>query len=185
MGYGEVWWFLRDEGVESLDEAVTALRAAGLVAGNPATGVPQILDTDGQQIKWIESEVQKRWAAGETVTAQLWVNPETDVLVELMRPSQLFTFDLDGMTTAEARITVFAVINAALSLPGTQAVIVDRHLPDRGDEVLEAMAAGSVGAGIHFAPDLMVSVTATGHYTIDVRTSSWLAQPAAGVRSFG
>jgi hypothetical protein len=89
VSYGEAWWFFRDSGEASLDEAVTALRDAGLVAGNPATGVPQVIGDDGRQVPWDDAEVRRRWIVGETVTVQFWVNRETDVLVELMRPHQL------------------------------------------------------------------------------------------------
>ncbi|BCJ52804.1 hypothetical protein Asp14428_42790 [Actinoplanes sp. NBRC 14428] len=170
MGYGEVWWFFRDEGIESLDSAVAALRDAGLVAGNPATGTPQIIDDNGVQVPWDAAEVGRRWFAGELITAQLWLNPETDVLVEFVRPARLLTFDLDGMTTAEARFTVFAVLNAALSLAGTQAVVTDKNLPDRGEELLEAPYAA-----LRFKPDLLVSVAAEGRYAVEVGSNSWLS----------
>jgi hypothetical protein len=184
VGYGEAWWFLRDSGEASLDEAVTALRDAGLVAGNPATGVQQVIDDDGRQVPWDDAEVRRRWAVGESVTVQFWVNRETDVLVELMRPDQLVTFDLDGMTTAEARLTVFAVLNAALSLAGTQAVVVAGSLPDRGDDLRATMAGGWSKAGLPFTPDLLVSVEGDGQYSMNVRVGSWLSKPAATVQSF-
>lgn len=184
MGYGEVWWLLRDDGVKTLGEAMTALRDAGLVAEHPELGVPQTLSDDGAQVPWDEADVNRRWCSGETVTAQFWLNRETDVLVELVRSHQLLTFDLDGMTTAEARITVFAVLNAALSLTGTRAVLVARSLPDRGDEVLEAATREPVGDALPFQPDLLVSAQGDGAFGVNIRLGSWLSQPAATVRSF-
>jgi hypothetical protein len=106
MGFGEVWWFLHEDSVASLETAMTAIRNAGMVVGNPATGVPQIVDAAGSQVSWDPISVGQRWAAGETVTVQLWVNRETDVLMQLKRHHRL-QFDLDGMTTAEARWTGF------------------------------------------------------------------------------
>jgi hypothetical protein len=184
VSYGEIWWFFRDSGETSLDEAVTALGGAGLVAGNPATGIPQVIDDDGRQVPWDGAEVRRRWLGGETVTAQFWLNRDTDVLVELVRPDQLLTFDLDGMTTAEARLTVFAVLNAALSLAGTQAVVVDRSLPDRGDELRTAMSGRLSSAGLPFTPDLLASLEGDGRYVVDIRAGSWLSKPAATVQSF-
>jgi len=184
VSYGEIWWFFRDSGEASLDDAVTALSGAGVVLGNPATGVPQVIDADGQQVRWNGIEVKDRWIGGETVTAQFWVNPETDVLVELVHRRQLLTFDLDGMTTAEARLTVFGVLNAAFTLAGTQAVVVDLGLPDRGDDLCGAMFGGSSRAGLPFTPDLLATAEGDGGYRIDIRAGSWLSKPAATVQSF-
>jgi hypothetical protein len=184
VSYGEAWWFCRDDGEASLDEALTALRDAGLIAGNPATGIPEIIDDDGRQAPWDGAEVRRRWMGGETVTLQFWVNRETDVLVELMRPHRLLTFDLDGMTAAEARRAVFAVLNAALSLPATQAVVVDRNLPDCGDDLLVATTGGSSFVGLSFTADLLLSVQGDGHHRLDIREGSWLSKPAAIVQSF-
>lgn len=183
MSYGEAWWFFRDSGEASLDEAVTALTDAGLVMGNPATGVPQVIDDDGRQVPWDGAEVKRRWIGGETVTVQFWVNRETDVLVELIRPHQVLTCDLDGMTTAEARLAVFAVLNAALSLAGTQAVVVDGNLPDCGADLRVAMAGEPSTVELPFTPDLLVLVEGDGHYSVDVRAGSWLSGPAATVQS--
>jgi hypothetical protein len=185
MGHGEAWWFLRDDSVAVLDEVIVALRDAGLVAGNPATGVPEMIDGDGRQVPWESVDVKRRWTEGETVTVQLWINREVDVLVELTRPQQLFTFDLDGMTTAEARFTSFAVLNAAFSFAATEAVIIDRDLPDNGDAVLVARAEGSLKATLAATPDLLALAEGVGRYRVNVREGSWLSKPATCIESFG
>jgi hypothetical protein len=184
MGYGEVWWMLDSDAVASLGTAIAALQDAGLAVGNPATSVPQMLDDNGVQIPWDASDVVGKWAGGETATVQLWVNPETDVLVEIVGQQRLLTFELDGMSTAEARFTVFAVLNAGLSLPDTQAIIVDRDLADWGEELLAATSGVFSRSALPHTPDLLVTSDRNNHYSIDVRNGSWLSKPAAIVQSF-
>jgi hypothetical protein len=175
VGFGEVWWFLGEDDAAALAGAVAALRDAGLKAGNPATGVPELIDGDGVRVPWHQADVRQRWLRGDTVTAQLWINQETDVLVELIQPHRLLTFDLDGMTTAEARFTVFAVLNAALSVSGTAGVVVDRNLPDIGDDLLAAVANGALTSGIAPPPDLLARAEREGHHSVVIRRDSWLA----------
>lgn len=176
MSYGEIWWFRRGGGATAFDDALVALHEAGMTVQNPVSGSAYVLDDEGSQVQWDKDEVRLRWLAGNAVTAQLWINSEVDVLVTAEHPQGLMTFDLDGMTMAEARRTVFAVANAAMSQPGTVAVVVDRELPDRGDDLLAAYGERSVQASLSFVPDLLLSSMGDWRFAVDVRPGSWLAQ---------
>jgi hypothetical protein len=114
---------------------------------------------------------------GETVTVQFWLNQDTDVLVELARPRGLMAFDLDGTTTVEARSAVFSVLNAALSLSTTLAVVADSDLADYGDDVLVTAKRGALKGGLSFTPALLATADGGGRYTVEISPESWLALP--------
>jgi hypothetical protein len=174
VSIGEIWWFWRGGQDDFLSKALSAMFAAGLSADNPVSGRRFVLDGEGRQIPWNNEDVQQRWMAGNVVVLQLWVSQDADVLLTAERPQNLLTVDLGGMTLAEARRTLFATLDAALKCAETLAVVADRELPERGDDLV-AWKNQASPAQPPFEPDLVMRAHGGGHFTLDVRPGSWLA----------
>lgn len=174
MGLGEVWWVLTGRGSSRFMAPFDALVDAGLLPDNPSTGIRNYIDDDGLQVPWDPQILYDRWMAGLAVTAQFWISSESDVLVTFERSPALLTLDLSGLTYIEARRVVFGTVNAAISTADTSAVVVDRQLPDLGEEWISFLAEDRHGNAPSRADLLMVPARSTGEFSLTVDSSSWL-----------
>lgn len=175
MSLGEVWWFWGDHGDDLLTGPVNALVAAGLVMENPGSGQRFVLDGQGCQVPWLDEDVIRRWREGEVVVLQLWLNRTTDVLVTVDRSNGLITLDLDGTTPEEARLVVFAALNAAIACSGSRFVVADTQLPDRGEDLVAWVGENTRDGDPIFEPDLMMSSAVDGKYAVTIKPESWLS----------
>jgi hypothetical protein len=171
MSLGEVWWFgERSEPIE-LKTAIDTLARSGLSAEN-ALGERFYIDDNGR-MPWDESRVTELWKAGTVVTVQLWASADEDVLISADRNSSLIMLDLDGLGFIEARKTVDSIVQAATALPGTRTLVVDRCLPDCGEEWMTRVEREADGP--LYGADLRMNYSAKDNqFVLETSPDSWI-----------
>lgn len=174
VSIGEIWWYGDGDDVANLSLKLDGLSNAGLRVENPGTGERYYLDEGGKQALWNFEVFSREWLNGQSVTAQYWISSEADVLVSAERDRGLIIVDLDGLSYVEARRTVFAVVDAASTITGTRAVVVERNLPDSGDFWNSFVDEGRESAVLPEVDLLMTAEESGGSYSLTIGSSSWL-----------
>jgi hypothetical protein len=170
VSLGEAWWFA-GRSVEQLPQyLLDFLPRRGIDCRNPDDGRLWVLDEVGSRREAASDFVFVEWAAERNLTMQLWLDPDTDVLVTMEPANSLIVFDLDGLLIDEAGTVVSALLLAACTRHDTRALVVDRYLPDRGEQWSRVAAGGP----IPYEPDLALLAESDGQRPLRVGPDSWL-----------
>lgn len=172
MGLGEAWWFLDrvpQRGGESLLELLDRSR---LRYRHPTYGAIYVMDDVGSRREASLEFVCSEWVAPRGLTMQLWLDEDTDVVLAVDAGGTCVTFGLDGLTRGEATTVVSSVLLCACITDETRALVVDRSLPETGDELRNAAASRSLTD--QRERDLVMEVAPDSTRQIYLSTASWL-----------
>jgi hypothetical protein len=174
MSLGEVWWFfdrVPQSGVEGL---FRLLRAHGIHDRHPGDGLIYVLDDDGTRRSIQLDLIFREWIAPGVLTMQFWLDADTDVIVTAESGGRCVTFDLDGSSLAQARTIISALVLCACVLDETRVLVVDRSLPDSGEEWRSATSSEPLNAS--YEPDLLVTVGSGNSRVVRMGRASWLRE---------
>jgi hypothetical protein len=172
VSLGEVWWLFDRAPQIGAARLLDLLERRGLGYRNPSDGLIYVLDEDGGRRQAPLEFVLSQWMADRELTMQTWLDPDTDVIVEVTAGGLCLTFDLDGLLRDEANRVVSALLLCAGVVDGTRALVVDRYLPDRGPEWLHALESGS--GSLPADADLLLLADAGGALSLSIGAESWL-----------
>ena len=172
MSIGEAWWFFERPPTAGPNGLLELLHRQGISYHSPLDDLIYIIDETGSRRKIPLDFVLSEWDAERVLTMQLWINANTDVIITAERGGSCVTFDLDGLLLKEAISVVTTLLLCACLVDGTRALIVDRQLPDRGDEWSKALT--SRRAALLGDTDLALLVESDGTKTVKVGPKSWL-----------
>lgn len=182
MGAGEALWVfehMSEQGVESL---LDLLGQRGLYLHHPENGHIWVIEGRGSRRRVPLSFVVSEWVGPRRLTMQLWLDQDTDVVIEVEPGGVRVWFALDGFLTQQLTQAVGALTLCACAVDETRLLVVDRDLEDRDEAWMAALCSGSSEA---VDPDLLVLVQSGGR-TVRVGDRSWLRRRAVdveGIRS--
>lgn len=171
MNFGEIIWVL-EAGTTDVTSRLAALADAGLSPENHL-GERMCLDEEGNRVPRDDDQIRSAWESNSTSTVQFWISRESDVIVILDPTKNAFDFFLEGLTENEARLTIFAAINAATRDDRTIALVSDEKIEDYEDAWFAYI--GGVNSAAPHEPDLLLKRRARqGEFELKINPQSWL-----------
>jgi hypothetical protein len=173
MGFGEAWWILGHppEGGR-VEDLLKLFDQYGLHLRHPVDQRIYVFDDVGSRREAPISFVASAWVDSTHLTMQLWLDRDIDVVLSVAPGGQLVRFSLDGLSTREALQTVGALVLCVCAVDATQGLVVDRYLPDTGEEWVSAFEFDR--AADFGEPDLLIGPGPDGTRTIRLGLDSWL-----------
>lgn len=172
MSIGEAWWFVGPTSEIVPKRLFEYMQDRGFLLRHPGNGGIWVIDDWGSRSEVSLEFIFAEWTAHRQVTMQLWTDADRDVVVSLERERSLLVFGFDGFRIDEAVNLAAALLLGAATMFDTRALVIDRYLPDTGEE-WSRVAAGSDPPP--YEPDLLLLRRSDGEQTLTLSQNSWLA----------